>query len=510
MQTAVSGSMRTDPRYKAHEYPSDGRRRDTLGRDKGFTLVEVLIAAVITVIGVAALFGLLDTAVKATASTRAREGAANLAREILEDARSIPFAQLSPSSITGELQAMNGLANTSAGPGWQVQRRGITYTVAVKECSIDDPKDGWGVHDSTFCKDPGEAGGSEDPAPVDLKRVTVDVTWVARGRLPDVHQVETLTAAGEAVGLSATDLQLTNPKVAAPNTPVVVAEPASKELVFSVSSPTGTTAIVWSLEGTKQSPAPTLKEGTTWTFSWPIVGLSDGTYQVAAQAVNAFGVLGPPVSILVTLSRETPAAPNNIKGGFNTVNVAGVPTKVAELQWQTNAERNVIGYRVYNPSKELVCPESAATLSLATSCIDFNPPSPKAANLTYEVVALYRKPEGEVLSKEVSQGPPGTLTIDGGEPPPPGPNAPGAPLTLVHNANGSVSLSWSAPKAGGPAVAFYRIYRGSTDYKTRYDVTPTGETTSYTDNDATTTHTYWVTAVRATLTESPFLGPVSG
>ena len=191
MQTAVSGSMRTDPRYKAHEYPSDGRRRDTLGRDKGFTLVEVLIAAVITVIGVAALFGLLDTAVKATASTRAREGAANLAREILEDARSIPFAQLSPSSITGELQAMNGLANTSAGPGWQVQRRGITYTVAVKECSIDDPKDGWGVHDSTFCKDPGEAEGSEDPAPVDLKRVTVDVTWVARGRLPfRVHDAQ--------------------------------------------------------------------------------------------------------------------------------------------------------------------------------------------------------------------------------------------------------------------------------------------------------------------------------
>jgi hypothetical protein len=59
-------------------------------------------------------------------------------------------------------------------------------------------------------------------------------------------------------------------------------------------------------------------------------------------------------------------------------------------------------------------------------------------------------------------------------------------------------------------VAFYRIYRGSTDYTSRYDVTPSGETTTYTDTNATVTHTYWVTAASSSLTESPFLGPVSG
>jgi hypothetical protein len=37
-----------------------------------------------------------------------------------------------------------------------------------------------------------------------------------------------------------------------------------------------------------------------------------------------------------------------------------------------------------------------------------------------------------------------------------------------------------------------------------------GTSTSYTDTDAVTTHQYWVTAVSANLTESPFLGPVSG
>ena len=56
-----------------------------------------------------------------------------------------PYAQLSPTAITGELQAMNGLADASPAAGWQVMRRAsegqaaITYTVTVQECAIDDP-----------------------------------------------------------------------------------------------------------------------------------------------------------------------------------------------------------------------------------------------------------------------------------------------------------------------------------------------------------------------------------
>jgi prepilin-type N-terminal cleavage/methylation domain-containing protein len=496
----------------------------------GFTLIEVLIAAVVLVIGLTALFGLVDNSVKASFSTRSREGATNLARQILEDAHTIPYSEVSPGSITEQLQAMQPASTQLSTSPWKVRQRGVTYTVKVSECPIDDPKNGWGKHlnssgENLFCKDPGEKeweakeateGKTEDPQPENLKRITVEVTWVAKGRSPVVRQAETLTAAGESVGLSAYNLQLSTPVMAAPwtaTTPVIT-EPSVTELVFTVSSPKGTTAMVWSLEGNRQTPEPTQteKEGLTWTFSWPITGVSDGTYKITAQSINATGVIGPPITIAVTLIRGTPAAPKAIVGGFNTVNVSGTAKRVVELQWQANVERNVIGYRVFRPpSRELACPESLATLSLSVKCIDLNPPSPTASNLTYEVVALYRKAgskPGEPLSETVSEGPAASFTVTGGEPPPAGPNAPET-LKLDKNADGSVTLSWAAPKSG-PEVAFYRIYRGSTDYTSRYDVTGSGTTTTYNDTDATEEHSYWVTAVSKNLTESPFLGPVKG
>jgi prepilin-type N-terminal cleavage/methylation domain-containing protein len=498
--------MRISSCCKCEGPPSGRQRFGRLQRDAGFTLFEVLIASVVLAVGLGSLFGLLDTSLKGAASTRAREGATNLAREILEDARTIPYAQMSPTSIVGQLQAMRGLATTSS-PGWTVLQRGITYTVTARVCYVDDPKDGYGKHvepsgANPFCAD-SNVEGTEDATPADLKRISVDVKWAALGRAPDVHQVETLTSAGEAPGLTAYGLHLEEPF--ASTAPVISEEPVSKTLTFAVSAPTGTTAMRWSLEGIVQSPDPVFKAGTTWTFSWtiPLPGVSDGTYQVSVQAIDATGVTGPPVSISVTLTRGNPTAVTGLRGGFNTINVGGTPEKVVELQWQANTERNVIGYRIYGPSpgEALICPASPSTLSIALSCFDKNPPAPNSANLTYTAVALYRDASGAIR-----QGPPGAFTVIGG--PPAAPN-PAQKLELKKNADGSVTLTWEKPSSG-PEVVFYRIYRGSQNYTSRYDVTASGTTTTYTDTDAEVTHSYWITAVDANLTESSFLGSVTG
>jgi type II secretory pathway pseudopilin PulG len=474
--------------------------------EAGFTLIEALMAAVILIVGLIGLLGLLDVSVKASASTRAREGATGLAREIVEDARTIPYAQVIPTSVESQLQAMNGLADGSSASGWQIERRGFSYTVTVKECAIDNPKDGVAkTHGSTFCEGQPEwkAGETEDTAPEDLKRITVEVSWTVRKHTSTVKQVSTLTAAGQAIGLLAKELKLTIPTVSTPTTPVIT-EKETKALTFSVSFPEGTSAIDWSLEGAKQEELTPASKATSLTFSWtinesgPKIYVSDGTYQVSAQAINSTGVIGPPISIPVRLIRGVPAAPSELVGGFNTVYKSGVATEVAEFQWKANTERNVIGYRVLGPKKELICPESLEVLSTTTSCIDFSLLSEKPSERAYTVVALYRS-----ANEEVQESPPGTITIKRATSTAP---SPPTKLTLTKNADGSVTLKWEAPKSG-TAPSFYRIYRGSTDYTSRY-----GETTSteFKDTDSVTTHEYWVTAASSSLTESTFLGPVSG
>jgi Tfp pilus assembly protein PilV len=497
-----------------------------LQHEAGLTLIEVLAATLVLAVGIAGTFGLINTSAKTSVQTHDREGAVSLAREILEDAHTIPFAQLTPSTVVEKLQEMSGLKNISSGSTWQIKqgsaeglkgetRAGVTYTVTASECSIDSPKDGLAktselttAEAETFCeKHKGNeewvTGDEVDPAPVDFKRITVKVSWPGPGsstRKPYVEQVTLLNAAGEPTGLSTTELKLVpppTPYIGSSVTAPVITESTVKELTFSVNAPEGASALRWSLEGAAQSPAPTLKEGTIWTFKWKIEGLSDGTYEVSAQAITSTGVLGPPITIPVTLIRGEPAEPKGVKYGFNEVYVEGTKKRALELQWEANSERNVIGYRVKSPEGS-VCPSGTGELSLSLSCIEVPRKYEPGSTPAYTVAALYSN-----AKKEIVEGKKKTVTLGKPEEP----NVPTG-LTVTKNEDGSVTLKWNAPKEG-PAVAFYRIYRGSTNYTSRYATAPASET-SYNDSDATVAHTYWVAAVSSTMTESSFVGPVSG
>jgi hypothetical protein len=87
------------------------------------------------------------------------------------------------------------------------------------------------------------------------------------------------------------------------------------------------------------------------------------------------------------------------------------------------------------------------------------------------------------------------------------PTPPG--LEAKKTEEGAAVLKWTKP-VGGPNVAFYRIYRGTTatstpNYTSRY-TTVSPASTEFTDTHAETEHYYWVTAVSETMTESPILG----
>jgi Tfp pilus assembly protein PilV len=392
---------------------------------EGFTVIESLAAAVVVVVGLLGAFLLLDVASATSAATRARSGGVNLAREITEDSRSIPFSQLAPSTIVTQLQGMPGLAPDAGATTWQITRNGFQYTANATECSVDDPKDGYGVHDSTFCSDSTVPTGTvlTDPTPIDMKRVTVTVTWSALHQTHSVTEVATLTSAGQTLGLQVSGLSAVIPGGTGPvacSGPQTITDPTVTSMTFQVTAPAGTTQLVWSVDGAVQpwtsSPAFSGVAGTFTSSPWSITGLSDGTYRVGVAAEDANNVIGPAVTCPVTLIRNIPAAPKLSATlgsyGFNTnLMFSGLAKTVAELQWQPNTEQNVIGYRIWNPSGQRICDTTQGGANATTNqtcgpgnvwcatpaaCIDLSAPSPTASNLTYQVAALYHDASGAV------------------------------------------------------------------------------------------------------------------
>jgi len=369
------------------------------GQD-GFTLIEVLIALTILVIGLTGTFALVDAANGRSAATKAREGATNVAREISEHVRILPYTSLTPAELTTRLQAQPGLGDASPTAGWQLERRNFTYTVNATVCTIDDRGDDYGDHSAGgFCAD-SFTDGPDDAQADDLKRVRVEVTFTDRGRTTMISSTSTINSALQLTGVPVTALGLNRTESAttiAPSASEPVIGSAVDRLIFRARAPglatcTTTAArckIVWSVQGQRRTPeAVRMIDVNEWEFTWTITGLSDGVYYVGAQAVDNAGDVGPVREIPVRLARTPPLAPTEVQGGFNTVGVSGTPTEVAELQWSASTNLGVRGYRVKRPNGSVAC---ETTQINATTCMDFSPPAQTAteAERRYTVQAIF-------------------------------------------------------------------------------------------------------------------------
>ncbi len=486
------------------------RSRHRLAAAGGFTIIEALVATLVLVVGLLGAFMMFTVTLHASADARARENGVTLARQIAEDARSIPYSQLSSAGIVSQLQAMPGLANTSSGSTWTIVRNRLTYTVTVSINTLNDPKDTSGA--------------------VDIKQVSATVGWTtSQGKAHHFTETTALTTAGQDPGLIATNLALAaslqgSAGISGPanGTAPVVTSQSVTSLQFQVTAPAGTTAIVWTLNGAQQTTwsgsAPS--SGTVWTSAaWQLSGLSDGTYTVGAQAEDASGVVGPPLTITVRLIRNVPSAPNVTGYGFNpNVMVAGTPTLGADLQWAANPERNVVGYRISKSGVGNICDTSTTAFtancganvwcSTPTACVDL---SASTSNPSYTVAALYYD-----ANNTLQAGNPTNITLATGTPVPP-PSVPQVSLSVVTQPDDTGILTWSPPSGGTP-VSFYRIYRGGDNLSNRYDTVPASScstTCTYHDTNRTAAASYWITAVGGTtlgsdMAESLATGPVTG
>lgn len=475
-------------------------RQRSLGDHAGFTLVEVIVAATILLVGVLGVLTLLNAANRATSRTKAREAATNLAREVIEAARAVAYPNLTPPQIAQELQGQPGLASTTSPAVWTVKRRNTTYTLTASVCSVDDGQDGYGDHTGGYFCSNSTGTGTTDSNPDDYKRAAITATWHDGAGTRSVRQEAVINNPGSAFApavkslISDKGINITTP-----------AAPSAVTVTFTATTNIRAQDLRWSVDGVDQSTAatPVGTAGTQWTFQWNITSISDGTYVVGAQAFDRYGQAGKQYLLTVVINRAAPTPPTGFLAGANPL---WGPSAV-EFEWSPNPERDIVEYRVYRTdgaTRTLACSKSIDA-GLPTSCMEASTPAPPAGGQwRYYVVSVAPSRTTPGQTEESTPPPSGQALVAN--------TRPTAPASVsVSTGSDGVTLSWPAASDPDGTIRYYRIYRDdNSSIDVRYDRTASGSQLSYTDPAGLAgSHRYWVTAVDDRLAESPF-APAGG
>ncbi|HZC27872.1 MAG TPA: prepilin-type N-terminal cleavage/methylation domain-containing protein [Actinopolymorphaceae bacterium] len=479
--------------------------------ERGFTLIEVMIAATVLMVGILSTFRLIDGANVTTSLNGARLGAQSLEREIVEYGRASDYDSLQPSTLVNVLRQRPSLAGTGPSP-WVIRRRGVNYTVTASVCTFDDPKDGLAsTPPDNACAAAASLNTLVDSNPDDFRRVTIKLDWSVRAHTGTMTQSALIVNPTGALGpriIRFDDSDLANADITSGNQ--LSWSPSGRQLTSSSAA-----GVHWSADD-RVSGGDATGGPTSWSFTWDLgndashlnplnidnTWVPDGNYTLQAQAVDGRGVPGEARTIVVHINRHAPGPVSNLTGGYNA-NFGGV----VDLQWTRYPERDVRGYVVYRDqvdSDHLVCPSNgdAYIPSTTTSCADTNPGTAGSTH-TYYVKAVDCQTLAAASCTPRYTGIAATrqVTLSAGSSLLP-------PLLITASiADGLPKLDWNAV----PGASFYRIYRDTgTGLSDRYDRTITSSPT-YTDPNPgdTTRHTYWVTAVDSNFNESSPSAPVT-
>ena len=475
--------------------------------------MELMIAIFVLLVGVLGSVALVDAANRTSASTRAREGATNLARDVIEGMHNVPIKQaVAVGATLPATLAANGVGGSVTGGVWTVNRRNITYKVQVTACAMDDSQDGLGSQDPSFAWCSDSATGTADSNPLDYARVKVVVTWT-QGGTHQVTQGALINNTSSGAGIVAVT---TNPVSTPPDGPVITSQ-ATSLIGFIATTDQAATSADWFLNGTRQGAATSGSGGTSFTWSWTIgtstggapcsptgTGVLDGTYLVGAQAYDSQGLSAGRKAVTVKLNRCPPMAPS----GFRAVRPVLFST--IEVYWNASPEADVIGYYVYrangnsgNFSKISDASSGCYGLLKKPNCYETDP----GGNVSYEVRAVDLDPSGNVREGDYSAS---SAPAKDNQPDTPGSFASG----------GSTStLTWTVPadsSKDSPAdsIDYFRVYRDGQTVTNRYDIVDstaaTGATVNWTDlKPGSGTHTYYVTAVDSRGAESAMTAGVT-
>ncbi|HEV2999928.1 MAG TPA: prepilin-type N-terminal cleavage/methylation domain-containing protein [Solirubrobacteraceae bacterium] len=503
--------------------------------ERGFTIIEVLVAAMILVVGLLGTLALVDGANEATTATKAREGGNNLQRELIELARAVPYEDLQPGQVVARIRE-RGLSDSAVGgDGWTVTRRGVRYTISVGVCSVDDPNDLQGTRVANrFCAtgsgqtsaeqcaailSPGGTGGNNpdcgtdanrdgevdglvaasqqctgsctamprDLTPDDYKRVVTLVRWDRGQGSRFAIQTSTIPNPGYAGG----------PRIKALTPENVIRDDGGTSQTFTATTSRPPAKTELYVDGALVSTCGgTTLVSTVWSCPWSYGDMAktpDGTYVVTAKALDEYGTAGASRSTTLRLNRRLPLAVEGVVAGENRLH------GIVEVAWRASRDGDIEKYEAYRVSgstEQFVCGKPSQTTCYFTGSVN--------ATTTFRVYAFDSDSAGQPRRSNVY----GWFTAGATNQPP------DAVSNLVATtSNGATILTWTAPNQSGnrPDVDFYRIYRRSPttnppskpDVGWRYDTTGSGIETTFVDTETNGQQwDYWVTSVGLELAES--------
>jgi prepilin-type N-terminal cleavage/methylation domain-containing protein len=482
--------------------------------ESGFTLVEVMVAISVLLIGVLGTVAMVDSANSLTSRNKSREGATALGRSVLEIARGVPYKQLTAASLLATLSMRDGFEDAEATvSGHQIASDNFVYTLSPTVCSMDDPADNLGAQNEsgvTFCADSNTTPTPTDRNADDYRRVSVELSW----RAGPQHTERTIQRAIISNPVGGLGPSVTRLDPILPGSQTIGSD--TMAATYRVTTSTVADSVSWTVNGAKRANA----EGSdlSWTFQWELgppdaPKVFDCTYVLQAEAVDATGRSGAAKALTVTVNRRQPFPPPGFVAGRN------LNGDLVDIRWGRNRECDVKGYRVYRGPT----PDSLTTLVCTvdvgepTECID--DPGEEPFPLYYQVVAVDSGSSG--VDREGDRSSPPTEVTEDNQ------SAPDAPtgLTICGGGNpdcldgngdpapaGTAVLSWSpATDPDGDEIAFYRVYRDGTTYLRRFALLlpVNGKPLVFVDSDVTGTHTYRVSAVDVRLGESELSGDVT-
>ena len=409
------------------------KRIDALRDEGGFTLVEVLVAVFVLLLGVLGAVTMLNTANAETSRNKARNGATNLVRDIIEASRALPYEQANPTvdasgnadnTIITALQNMppgnsgpaagSSFADSNTGKaGWQVRRGEFEYTVTVQACVVDDAKDKVvGAHS------PANADGSGyycpnlpitptgDTSPDDYRRINVTASWTTNScnscsqptssnsaKTYSVTQTGVIVNPTGGLGPQAIgDPVWTNTTGCHTGTVSQTFAPSATSAFFQVTDPAGTNF---------SASVPTVDPSTgnkTFSFTYDNASTPDNSYPLT---ITGFNSNGQPtiINTFIYINCNPPGDPSGLSGGFDWRRCTAYPANCAagqrifDMDWNPSPgpDADIVGYYVWrvngaadwtelpnppvNPDTKVACvSRTQATTTTIPGSLDFLEP----------------------------------------------------------------------------------------------------------------------------------------